>query len=247
MQTPSALELLGVWERGLAERPLERALSLLALACPDASRDALADLSIGQRDRLLLTLREATFGPEMTGLLTCPPCGEALQTSFTTIDLRAEGADEPAAPFGIRLAGCDVELRVLTSRDLAMAQATEAAQARSLLLERCVVAATLEGKPAKVDELPVHVVDAAVERIAAMDPMADMQLALRCPACGHHWHVPFDILSFFWTELEAWSAKVLQEVHVLASAYGWSERDILSLGRLRRRHYLDMVEAWPIS
>jgi hypothetical protein len=30
-------------------------------------------------------------------------------------------------------------------------------------------------------------------------------------------------------------------VHVIASAYGWSERDILAMSAARRRLYLDVI------
>jgi hypothetical protein len=33
------------------------------------------------------------------------------------------------------------------------------------------------------------------------------------------------------------------DVHALASAYGWSEREILALSDTRRRLYLEMVSA----
>jgi len=37
--------------------------------------------------------------------------------------------------------------------------------------------------------------------------------------------------------------RLLVEVHALASAYGWSEQEILSLSDARRRLYLEMVQA----
>jgi hypothetical protein len=37
--------------------------------------------------------------------------------------------------------------------------------------------------------------------------------------------------------------RLLIEVHSLASAYGWSETDILSMSEPRRALYLEMVQA----
>ena len=65
MRALSAPELLSVWERGQAQPPVQRTLTLLAAACPGILPDALAELSIGQRDARLLTLREWTFGPQL--------------------------------------------------------------------------------------------------------------------------------------------------------------------------------------
>jgi len=239
MRTPTAQELLGAWERGSSQGQVERGLELLALACPQTPSEALADLSVGNRDGLLLALRERTFGPDMTGVLACAACGETLEANFTTADLRAAAGD--AEPLDIDACGYQLRLRLLTSRDLSAAAHVHPAERRQMLLNRCVVSASVGGTGATAEQLPAEVVQAVARRLAEADPQADAQLAMRCPACGHHWRTPFDILSFFWTELEAWAARALREVHVLASAYGWSERAILSINPLRRRWYLDLI------
>jgi hypothetical protein len=51
----------------------------------------------------------------------------------------------------------------------------------------------------------------------------------------------FDIISFFWTELDSLARRLLQDVHVLAKAYSWREADILSMSATRRQFYLEMV------
>ena len=75
------------------------------------------------------------------------------------------------------------------------------------------------------------------------DPQADLEIDLACPACDHCWQASFDIESFFWSELSAWAKRLLGDVHILASAYGWRETDILNLPPQRRRVYLDLVNA----
>jgi hypothetical protein len=93
----------------------------------------------------------------------------------------------------------------------------------------------------RVSELPAHVVDAVVTRMGDADPQADVHVPIACAACRHEWSAAFEILSFFWTEIEAWAARLRREVHVLASAYGWSEADILALSPARRQGYLELV------
>ena len=61
--------------------------------------------------------------------------------------------------------------------------------------------------------------------------------------CGHEWDELFDVVSFVWAELEVQACRLLQEVHVLARAYGWREGDVLALSPRRRRLYLEMVGA----
>jgi hypothetical protein len=101
------------------------------------------------------------------------------------------------------------------------------------LLERCL----LNGG----DKVTDNVRAAVAERMSSADPMADIQLALNCPNCEHKWAPPFDIVAFFWREISAATRRLLREVHTLASAYGWTESEILSLSPARRRAYLEMA------
>ena len=100
-------------------------------------------------------------------------------------------------------------------------------------------AATVADCPA-CGELPEALAAAVAERMAAADPQAAARVALRCPACAHEWEAPIDAGAFLWAELDAWARRTLHEVHVLASAYGWSEEAILALGP-RRRVYLELA------
>ena len=118
MRTLSALELLNVWERGLTQQPIQRALGLLAAACPETPPDALTKLSIGQRDGRLLMLREWTFGPQLVSLATCPRCGERLELTFKVSDIRVEPEAEPAEALSLSIAGYEVRFRLPDSLDL---------------------------------------------------------------------------------------------------------------------------------
>ena len=84
-------------------------------------------------------------------------------------------------------------------------------------------------------------IDTVSQRMAVADPQADVRLAMTCPACGHKWKAIFDIVSFFWSEIDSWVKRTLHEVHVLASVYGWSEAEILHMSAWRRQSYLAMV------
>ncbi len=241
MHALSALELLGVWERGLGEGPVERALALVAAAC-DACPDGLAGLTIGQRDAGLLTLREWTFGPTMSGVVTCPGCGQRLELTFDVAEIRADAPVEPERAVSVTNDGYDVRFRPPDSGDLAaLAGESDVARHRQRLFERCVLEAYHHGEPVSADRLPGEVMDAVVEGMAHADPQTDVELAVSCAACGHPWRVVFDIVSFFWTEIDAWACRIVREVHALASAYGWPEREILALSPERRRLYLEMV------
>jgi len=242
MRVLSALEWLNVWEHGQAQSLPARALAILAAACPDTPPETLARLNIGQRDACLLTLREWTFGPQLAGLAMCPSCGERLELTCNVADIQAPSPDASESTLSLHMAGYEVCFRLPNSLDLmAVAASTDEALPHQQLLERCLLAVRYQGIEQAIDQLPTDVEQAVGARMAQADPQADVQLALSCPGCRHHWQAPFDIVSFFWNELNAWACRILRDVHTLASAYGWREADILAMSSWRRQVYLEMV------
>jgi hypothetical protein len=81
------------------------------------------------------------------------------------------------------------------------------------------------------------------EQMALADPLAETRLTLHCPKCEVDWEESLDMTSFLWTEIDARVRRLLLEIHTLASAYGWTEREILSLGENRRVRYVEMVQS----
>ncbi len=242
MRTLSTPELLRVWERGQTQNMVQRGLALLAIAQPEADLAELARLSIGQRDAQLLRLRERLFGPQMASMATCPACSARLEITFNTTDLLltpTTGNDELCE---LRLEGYELLFRLPNSNDLqALAELEERPASREILLQRCLLRTHWCGEEKSPAELPAQVVDAVVAKMAQQDPQADVQLEVACVSCDHRWRASFDIVSFLWLEIQTWAQRLLHEVHVLASAYGWREADILTMSPWRRHYYLSMV------
>ena len=113
--------------------------------------------------------------------------------------------------------------------------------ARATLLTGCIASATRDGEVIEASALPSEVLDTVVARLRQLDPQADVALDLTCPQCQHGWREPFDIVTFFWSEVAVAARRLLVEVHDLASAYGWSESEILHLSPARRDAYLEML------
>lgn len=228
MRELSACEIVGVWERGRARSHPERALELLAAGgCPGS----VEQLSVGERDAQLIELRELTFGPSLDAVVSCPSCEEVLELEVAVSELY--GGRAPAGgQFALDVDGRRVWVRLPTAGDLvAVARAAEVEEGRALLLERCVADAALT----REDEASI------AARIAEADPDSWIELVVTCPACAQEWNAPFDIVSFLWAEVDACVRQLMGEVHALASAYGWSERDVLALSAARRESYLALV------
>jgi hypothetical protein len=243
MRPLAARDLLQVWEWGESRHPVDRALLLLSIACPERAWDELLALSIGQRDALLLALRELTFGSALDGFAECPACHEPIEFTVNAADLRqAVPGEPPDSPAALAAAGYEVRFRLPNSLDLAaIAHYDDVKIARDLLVQRCVVQARQGETDIAADALPQPVVAALATRMAEIEPLSEMQLDLRCPACEHRWPVLLDIVSFFWTEIVAQVKRLLNEVDALARTYGWREADILAMSARRRQLYLEMV------
>jgi len=233
-------DLLDAWERGFHRPPSQQALVLLEAAAPGESPDALADMSIGQRDACLLSLRESQLGPRVTGMVTCRACQEQIEVDF---DIRQVRASRPApAPLSVSESGYEVNFRLPGTGDIAPSIRDGDVEAtRRALFERCVVSAYQEGREVSPASVPPQVIDAVEARMGEADPQADIRLALTCSECGLEWEATFDIVTFLWAEVDGWARRTLFEVHLLASAYGWRESDILALSAPRRRLYLEAV------
>ncbi len=242
MHTPSAAELLDLWERGIDRAPPERAMAMLAAARPEMTGEALRRLTIGERDGFLLTMRDRLFGRTLACVATCPACGETLELTLDHSDLCAGPAPAPGEMQRVAVDGYDVVFRLPDTDDLiASLESGDLAAARERLLARCVLRAERE-EATVAAALPTHVVAAVIARMADADPQADIELTLSCPACTQGWGAVFDIVSFLWSEIETLARRLVSEVQTLASAYGWRECDILALSRWRRQLYLDAID-----
>src|SRR6185312_10873885 len=204
MRVPTAAQALSAWERGSERGQVERSLELFALARPGVPVEELADASVGERDGALLDLREAMFGPEVTGRLACERCGALQEVNIALDRLRMAGA--PDAELQLSVEGYALHLRLLSSRDmLAAAAARDQEARRNVLLESCVISASHDGSAAAPQNLPPSVVEGVARALAEADPQADLQLMVTCETCGHGTRTAFDISSFLWEEVDAWT------------------------------------------
>ena len=242
MQPLSAPELLRVWEQGQGKPPYQKAMLILVGACPDESLEALERLSVGSRDSLLLILREWTFGPELNSITVCPACNERLEFSLKVADMRSLDLEKSPLIHHLDVNVYSIEFRLPNTGDLVEAQrCADLEGMQRVIAERCICSAWRQGEQIEPKSLPPEVFDVMALQMAEAGAQADSRLSLSCPTCNHRWQALFDIVTYFWSEMEFWAVRVLGEVHFLASAYGWHEADILAMSPLRRRIYMEMV------
>ena len=205
---------VALWESASSLSPLDQAVCTLAGLMGIQVGEA-ADWPIDLRDRTLIEARCKNYGPAADLYVMCPHCGEALETEF---DLSRLLAIDERGGDGIRAP---------TSREVADA-VTHGEPSRLLL----ACAQELEASTEQVE--------AALER---RFPLLCVALDFECPSCEKVFSSRFDPPAYLWGDLVRHAQTVLDEVHRIATRYGWSEHDILAMSRKRRAAYLERITA----
>ncbi len=237
--------LLEAWDRGAPQSDSERALTMLAAACPQTSPEQLATIGIPERNLKLLRLRQLSFGPFLSGCLPCPSCRTRLEFSLPIAPL-VDRLQEllPDGPLAWTIGPRTYRMRPANSQDLAAAiSQPDSRSARRLLLDRCLSVTNAEGVEEGWDMGGVESEEAALERFEQLHEGAEILCTVTCPECAAIERVDLDIGRFLWSELRHAAIRFLRDVHDLASAYGWSEAAIMTMSSQRRSMYLDMVRA----
>ena len=243
MHALSPHELIGIWEAGLHQRPVERAMSILKPALPHISHEELLNLTIGNRDSHLLNVRQQLFGETIQGYAECPKCAEQLEFSIKIADISENSDTHTSNQFKCEKDNYQIEFRLPTSMDfMAAASSQDIPTARAIIFKRCLMSARQNGNVINTDDHHQALGKILATEIADRDPQADVELKLHCSQCQHDWRVDLDIAGYLWAEIDDKARHLLDEVHVLASVYGWHETDILSMSNTRRRFYLEKVQ-----
>jgi hypothetical protein len=216
--------------------------------------EILGDLSMGDREALLLHARRLTFGGQIDCVLACPACEERMDFQLCIDKLLLPVCTDALPRYFEELLVSEgrrfrVRFRIPSGNDvdeaLSMSNGT-VGQAVKEILSRCVEWVRTDEQPGvardlSMEDWPEGLAGQISARMSELDPQAETELQLVCPACHHSFATCFDVGDYFARELAARSRCLYHEVHELALAYHWSEADILKLSPRRRRLYLDLL------
>lgn len=200
---------------------------LLRLATPGddlVHGAALATLTMGDRDRALAGLYGMLYSNNITAEALCAGCEARYELAFKLSALIAS-----RRPDG-RAIGDPPTVKIGRSR-VRLPRRSDVWGTAEDLLSRLTVAG------------PVPNANAAGEVLEAADPTLDFDLIGACPECGDHQAVPFSIGPFLEATFQRDLAFLAREVHLIASGYGWSLAEILSLSRAERQSYARLLIA----
>ncbi len=222
--------------------------------CPELGEETRGAATLDRRLRALLQIVRETQGDRLTWMADCanPDCGHDMELELSVSQLLS--TPEPAERFAwSAVPDCTLELRLPTGHDQIewrLATATDAdveGEGLALRLATALVS-SVNGQPPPSDwSLPDEWLPALDAVFRERDALASLELQVSCPWCGNESALEPDLEALALTRLAAEQKRVLEEIHQLASAYHWTEADVLALPRRRRSFYLARTggEAMP--
>ena len=235
--------LLAACDRAEGEHALLRAINLLAVALPEVDAEQLLQLSLAERNRLLLQLHRLSYGNMLDGYATCTACGAAMEFSLS-ITVALEGIDSTQSPaLEWSEDGTPLRLRQVSTADLlATLHASSAEQAEIALLARCLELDMDVGCDAP--SVTAYATRPSVrEHFEHLHANSELRCNLRCPDCAHSERWELDLAHFLWLKTRHAAHRLLADIHTIALHYGWSEAAIANMSAPRRDAYLELLSA----
>jgi hypothetical protein len=237
VRQPASLDELAVLETDKAPPLAILDLASRVVAQSDGTSVGWDSLPASEVGAVALAIRRAWIGDALLtdGWCPEPECGQRIDVSFRLGEYLEHFAPsvpstvEVAGDSWYKLAGEEVRFRVPTVADLV--GALHAVDSAAALSAACVL-------PAELNDEQWPKVDAALEELS---PNLDGVVGGRCPECGSLMQLRFEPCGYVITELRDLFAGLYFEVHLLARTYGWSEADILAMGRSRRIKYAHLI------
>jgi len=191
------------------------------------------DWPVSRRFQELLRIAAETNGARQHAVVECsrPECQAPMEVELDLMALRSETLVDSFC-FG-PAPGVELEMRVPTGRD----QLRYAQQLGEDPLELARELVESGGAAFEREWLPQ--LEAALRE---QDPLTALELVAVCPTCGQQSSIEFDLEAFLLRQLERCQRELLDAVHRIASAYHWSEAEILALPEHRRTWYLDRID-----
>jgi hypothetical protein len=267
---PGGFEHAGAWRRELQVRPwggreemllfeqsafttpAARATELLARCISvdgrqPAGREFARRLTVGDREALLLQLHSLTMGDRLSCVLVCSACGEPMDLELRATELLSppaayEGSEHQAA-FAAQGRRYHVVFRLPNGADQeigASLMARSEEEALRTVLGRCVASVTQDDGTPQAD-IPPELTGELSQRMAALDPQAELLLDCACAHCGAQVRSLFDAAHYVLHEVTRGAEALLRDIHAIAGAFHWREAEILAMSAKRRRNYVTLL------
>lgn len=231
-------ELCGADELSFPDTSTRSVLILLDRIMEDKCVVTAAQLVTADRDHLLASIYTRLYGDKIESTISCRHCEMQFDMDFSLQQLQSHLREQPKREHmsmeqpGIYRLDVACSFRLPTGEDEMAIENFAPDEASEQLLKRCL----LTGDPL------LHGVDVQ-EAMAAVAPVLQTDISAGCPECGQTQMMLFDMQSFLMGRLLNERRQVMYEIHRLARTYRWSHAEILSLSRVLRRTYYNLIES----
>jgi len=213
--------------------------ALLSLGKEAASPKQLALLTMADRQWLMLNLARALQDGGFWLKGHCGDCKRPFDIYVDPRQLPLKTAGESFPFVELTLGEDKVRFRLPNGADQERIAGLEPGEAVTQLLSSCLLSVNSEpASAAYVDGLSLEALQKIEEAFDQVSPHVGTVLATACPECKQPQQMEINPYALFSARHES----LFEEVHTLASEYHWSEKEILSLSRQRRRLYLRLIE-----
>lgn len=245
MKNLSSAIWLNLWEQGASNSPLHFSIYTISETFPEIDVAKALSLPIGIRDSLLILIRSNIFGNTFTNIAQCPRCGEKIEWEQHSDNFEIGKPEDLLVKerYEFENGEYTISFRLPNTKDILNLENAAEGYAEEQLLNNCLLKVNLADKTIPTSDIPNEIVANLLTCMEKEDRLADINFSLHCPACSHAWNNNFDIVQYFWTEINAWANRMMYEIGVIASNFGWSEKQILDLSPKRRQIYLEMIGA----
>ncbi|MDD1793376.1 hypothetical protein LRP50_09580 [Enterovibrio sp. ZSDZ42] len=263
-------ERVELWERAADMLPPQRAVALVSAYLSSQYEGDVVDWTLAGRDHFLLLAYRAEFGESIAVVCACSECTAKTQLSFTVSQVLASGSERLKSNTEATEINTEAYLPYYETLDTELGMAAFSGRFRLPIVRDLFVLASSNSplsKPHTQSEFAQCVLDPASyrdvlscidksedaasawrafylaleARMLEIEPLTIVSLNSACTECGAETAHQFDIANQFWSLLTSDVERQLWDVHLLASAYGWSSHDILAMSPARRRQHIAMV------
>jgi hypothetical protein len=224
----------------------DQVTAVLAACLTDASgRPASIELlraaPVGDRTATVMAIAAALSDGRFTIPLVCPvaSCGDAIEIVITWDEVRSVARQTTREPFDVNAASVRYRVRRASAADQESWRSLAAGNAKATARD-VVASLVVDGPIDRLTPSRVAVLEAALDE---HDPLVCFALDVRCPTCGEVSRQEPALVSIAATLFRRAQAGLLEDVHEIASAYGWTEPEILAIPAWRRVRYRSRIEA----
>ena len=214
------------------------------------------NLLVGDREFLMLKLREMTCGNKLDAVLFCadPECGKPMDVTLNLDEFAPEMKPVSERLFTLDLPADEgevgrfsIEFRLPTGADQETAAPLISGDEESAVCQLLARTIARVNDETSVDQetvraLPPKVRKEIEERMEKLAPHVTIELETSCIECQKPFSTLVDFTSFFLAEIKQSRRSLEQELHYLAWHYHWRESEILALTRRKRRRYIELIQ-----